>query len=361
MQFKPMTAKRETPKGLDPRETRILIDTSVWLDVAKDYRQQTLLSALEELTKRGTVMLLVPDIVREEFARNKARIIEDSRRSLSSTMKRVKEVVDRFGAGNAKPLVLEQLNEIDHRAATLGEAVNDSIARVEVLLVAGKKLKTTNAIKLRAAERAIAKLAPFHRQRNGINDAMLVELYAEAATKEKDEQVRFAFVTHNTNDFSEPGADHRNPHPDIAANFSPRSMYSINLGETLNSVASDLLDEFKFELEWIEEPRRLSEILEHIDELIDKVWYNRHWNRRIAIEEGRTQIVEKETFPVKDHSTRPIQRDIWEGALKAAKKVERKYGVKNLGPWDDFEWGMINGKLSALRWVLGDEWDMLDT
>src|ERR1700738_5330483 len=77
MQFKPMTAKRETPEGLDPTETRILIDTSVWLDVAKDYRQQTLLSALEELTKRGIVVLLVPDIVREEFARNKARIIED--------------------------------------------------------------------------------------------------------------------------------------------------------------------------------------------------------------------------------------------------------------------------------------------
>ena len=49
------------------------------------------------------------------------------------------------------------------------------------------------------------------------------------------------------------------------------------------------------------------------------------------------------------------------GALKAARSVERRYGQKNLGPWDDFEWGMINGKLSALRWVLGDEWDMLDT
>jgi hypothetical protein len=39
----------------------------------------------------------------------------------------------------------------------------------------------------------------------------------------------------------------------------------------------------------------------------------------------------------------------------------KNYGPQGLGPYDAFEWGMINGKLSALRWVLGDEWDMLDT
>ena len=27
----------------------------------------------------------------------------------------------------------------------------------------------------------------------------------------------------------------------------------------------------------------------------------------------------------------------------------------------NFEWGMWNGKLSTLRWVLGSEWDFLDT
>jgi hypothetical protein len=116
-----------------------------------------------------------------------------------------------------------------------------------------------------------------------------------------------------------------------------------------------------FVQEWSEEPRRLTEIVEAIDELVTKVWYNRHQVGKEKIEDGTTKIVEKETFPVKDHATRPIQRDIWEGALKAAAEVEKRFSLENLGPWDDFEWGMLNGKLSALRWVLGEEWDMLDT
>jgi hypothetical protein len=98
-----------------------------------------------------------------------------------------------------------------------------------------------------------------------------------------------------------------------------------------------------------------------IDELVTKVWYDRHQLRRQRIEEGKIKIVDKETFPVQNHIERTIQRDIWEGALKSAAKVEKKYGPENLGPWSKFEWGMLNGKLSALRWVLGDEWDMLDT
>jgi hypothetical protein len=64
---------------------------------------------------------------------------------------------------------------------------------------------------------------------------------------------------------------------------------------------------------------------------------------------GKVKIVEKESFHVKDHSRRPMQRDVWDGALRAAAEVERKHGTDDLGPWTDFEWRMLNGKLSSLR------------
>jgi len=50
-----------------------------------------------------------------------------------------------------------------------------------------------------------------------------------------------------------------------------------------------------------------------------------------------------------------------EQGLVTARDAVKRYGIENFGPWDDFEWGMINGKLSAIRWMLGDDWNQLDT
>jgi hypothetical protein len=84
--------------------------------------------------------------------------------------------------------------------------------------------------------------------------------------------------------------------------------------------------------------------------------------RKELIERGDIKLVEgNDGKPAKRGERRPIHRDIWEGALKAAKSVEADYGRKNLGSYDDFKWEMLNGNLSALRWVMGDEWGMLDT
>jgi hypothetical protein len=52
--------------------------------------------------------------------------------------------------------------------------------------------------------------------------------------------------------------------------------------------------------------------------------------------------------------------EIYRRALEAAQRLEADR--PDIRPVEsDFEWGMWNGKLSALRWVLGEDWDFLDT
>ncbi len=340
---------------------RLLVDTSVWLDIAKDHRQENILSVLEELIQVGEASLIVPTVVLSEFQKHKARIVDESSKSLSTVFKRVKEAVDRFGDPTTKGSVLMHLNEVDHRIPLLGETTARSVVRIEKLLTTAKPIPASNEIKLRAAERALSGKAPFHRQRNGMSDSVIIETYAECLTTERGRGIRFAFVTHNTNDFSDPAGDIRRPHPHLERLFSKiRSLYFINLAEALKRLRPTMVTELMLEFEgWDQRPRSLSEVLDAIDELVTKVWYNRHLVLREKVLLGKVRIVNRAEAARQKFSDKVISRDIWDGALRSAKKVEQRFGRGNLGPYTDFDWGMINGKLSALRWFLGEEWDEL--
>lgn len=108
------------------------------------------------------------------------------------------------------------------------------------------------------------------------------------------------------------------------------------------------------------ELRNAGSIIDAENEFRDKIWYNRcHLVMRKELKNGELKLVKK-LKPEYLEQNIILEKD-WKKCLESAKKVERKYGKKNLGPYTDFEWGIINGKLSTIRWVLNDDWDQLDT
>lgn len=88
--------------------------------------------------------------------------------------------------------------------------------------------------------------------------------------------------------------------------------------------------------------RSITDIIAAEKEMFDKVWYGR-----------------SEKTPAQAHPH--LGPAMVEQILGAQKRVEGTYGYDEVQPGNQFEWGLLSGKLSTLRWVLGDEWDNLDS
>jgi hypothetical protein len=124
-------------------------------------------------------------------------------------------------------------------------------------------------------------------------------------------------------------------------------------------MSSEILDDL-FDPETEETPLRPREHIERLEDFYYKrVWYERHFCLTDAIRRGE--------FVAPPHWARAV-----EAGKKAKKKLEdegKALGIDPVFPEQFkgtpeeyvFEYGMINGKLSALRWVLGSHMDMLDT
>lgn len=340
---------------------KLLIDTSVWLDIAEQTEQQKLLRVMKELIEMREISILLPETVKIEFERNKERIVNNSGKSLPDVVKRARQMVDTLGSPETKEVVIQHLNDIEFKIPSLKHSSQNSVKEIEDIFRLSRVISTTEDNKLRASQRAIDKQAPFHRNKNSFNDALIIETYIDCLRTKRSKDIRYAFVTHNTSDFSKPNGNQKEPHPHLIEFFdSPRSSYYINLAESIQRVSPELVTELMVEQEgWEDNSRDLSEILEALDVLFDQIWYNRHHNWLYKIQTGEHKIIKQAIPGVYNPIETP--ESIYKAAIRAAKRVEKKRGLKNLGPWDDFEWGMLNGKMSALRWVLGEEWDFLDT
>lgn len=81
---------------------RILIDTCVWFDIAKDSKQHPLLGVVEQMVRDKLIELIVPSVIIDELNRNRGRIAKDSAKSLSTHFRLVKDAISKVGGDKQK-------------------------------------------------------------------------------------------------------------------------------------------------------------------------------------------------------------------------------------------------------------------
>jgi PIN domain len=328
----------------------LLVDTSTWLDLAKRRDGQKWIVAVRRLMLHADLELLVPSLVLDEFERNRAGIEQSMTASVSERFRLLKRDLDDYGGADQQD-ALDLLAGLAHQVPLIGAMTTRNFDDIADLLRGGCQMEPTDVERGRVVQRGLDKQVPFHRPKNSVADALLIELYVTAVRGADLSVEPHAFVTSNSNDFSDPQGDKRTPHPDLAPLFSDEgSSYGLGV-EGLDAIlASHFGGEFQElveESDFREEPRRLDEIQAAEQEFFDRIWYQRSLAHEWKCEDSG------------DHEALENLRRI---AGPGRRRVEERYeGSENLGLYDDFEWGMLNGKLSALRWVLGSEWDFLDT
>ena len=102
------------------------------------------------------------------------------------------------------------------------------------------------------------------------------------------------------------------------------------------------LDEYP---EYIQEMRSEEEIGEYMTEACDRVWLVRKQDLFCNL------LMGEET----------VYADILEKCSQAIDEVCEKYNIDFQEPVSDWDYGYWSGILAALRWVMGEEKDMLDT
>lgn len=328
----------------------LLVDTSTWLDLAKRRDGHRWIVAMRLLVHQGDLQLLVPDVVIDEFERNRDRVETTMTTTVAQRFKLMKQDLGDYGGRDYEP-ALGVIEGLAHEVPLIGAMTTRNFNDVLDLFRSGQTLDPTDDQRSRVVQRGLDKKAPFHRSRNSVADALLIEMYATAVSAVDLAADPHAFVTTNSDDFSLPNGDQREPHPDLADLFAAEgSAYGLGvdgLKAILLGHFGDEIEELFAETYFEEEPRKLNEIMAAEQEFFDRVWYHRSLQHQYRLEDaGDDQEVERLIGIAGPGRTR----------------VESAYTEEGqLGPYTDFELGMLNGKLSTLRWVLGSEWDFLDT
>jgi hypothetical protein len=197
----------------------LLVDTSTWLDLAKQRDGQKWIVAIRLNIQWGNLRLLVPSLVIDEFVRNRDRIKTLMTTSVTDRFRQMRRDFNDYG-GESNQEAFEMIDTLAYQVPLIGAMTTRNFDDILELLRAGEVMEPTEEQCRRVVQRGLDKRAPFHRSRNSVADALLIELYGSAITAANLDSDPHGFVTSNSDDFSLAIGDRRLPHEDLADHFA---------------------------------------------------------------------------------------------------------------------------------------------
>lgn len=336
---------------------KVLVDTCVWIDLLDDYRMRPRLKAFIHLVRQGEMDLILPQLVVDEFQRNKYNTLKAISGGFANQINTTGKLARKFMRTPPSMDVARHLEDLSEQMKREGEAAAREIGEVEQFFKSVPLLQTTDDARIRASRRAERKLAPFHNTRNSMADALILEVFREAMEADPDPDNLFVFVTSNHTDFSQPEGDRRTHHTDLTEFFpAPRARYATDLSSILAPFGQDLVD--RYTPAEFDEPRRKTEVMDMIDRLEDIHRYHEIRAREALVEAGRLVVVEDDPRGRRNRlPVGQIRRSAVERHRRQLATLEAKLDDDDKRELDEYERGELAGRMAALEWLLGEEWD----
>lgn len=150
------------------------MDTCTWLNLATKGDFDNLLR-LFDLHVELDCVLLTPEQLTIEWNRNKVKVIDSELNTINDIIKKTKGFRDKIVEEQEQKDILTELisNAEQFKVEQVENIGNQTIALFDEIIELGRKISTTDKIKVEAADMALQKLAPFHKDKNSIGDAIL--------------------------------------------------------------------------------------------------------------------------------------------------------------------------------------------
>lgn len=227
-------------------EIFIFVDTCVWINCA-DKGNFEFFTKLMDLHLHRDAILLIPEQLKVEWNRNKEETLVTTKKNELNDM--LKKTIKFRDIMITDP---EKKNELTNLIQQAEDVINQQIeyinreiiSLIDEILNNGVLIKTTDTIKIAAADMALQKKAPFGKNKNSMGDAILYQSLI-SFLKSYNKPVLY-FVTDNKADFSESKEVPNKMHPDLLELVKKDEIelhYSLDLRNALDEIFTRVTDQ----------------------------------------------------------------------------------------------------------------------